>query len=79
MQAEWPTLLSPPARMFRALVGKRASQAAQRRLIQLVVELTREDLGLLLSPSRLEAAVHYIAGALVEANTWAAGSRGVAC
>ena len=62
-------------RMFRALVGKRASQAAQRRMLQVVAELAREDLLPLLPPDRLEPAVHYLAGALVELMVWWIDSR----
>jgi AcrR family transcriptional regulator len=62
-------------RMFRALVGKRASQVAQRRMLQLVADLMRDDLTTLLPPERLEPTVHYFAGALVEVIVWWVDSR----
>jgi AcrR family transcriptional regulator len=57
-------------RMFRALTGKRASQVAVRRLLQLMVELIREDLAPLLPPDRLDPAVHFLSGGLVELLAW---------
>jgi AcrR family transcriptional regulator len=62
-------------RMFRALVGKRSSEAAKRRMLQLVIDLVREDIRTLVASSRLEPSVHFLAGALVELLVWWADSR----
>jgi len=57
-------------RMFRALVGKRSSQVAQTRFLQLVVELTREDLA-----GNGETTVQYVAGAFFQLLIWWVDSR----
>ena len=57
-------------RMFRALVGKRSSQVAQTRFLQLVVELTREDLA-----GMAETTVQYVAGAFFQLLIWWVDSR----
>ena len=57
-------------RMFRALIGRRASQLAIRHLLRVVEELLRSDLAAVLRPERLEAAVHFLAGGLVELLVW---------
>jgi len=62
-------------RMFRALMGKRASQIAQRRLLELLAGLIREDLAPLLEADQLEPAVHFLAGGLIELLVWWVESR----
>src|SRR5205823_2691013 len=57
-------------RMFRALVGKRSSQVAQTRFLQLVVELTREDLA-----GTGETTIQYVAGAFFQLLIWWVDSR----
>lgn len=54
-------------RLFRALIGKRSSQTVQKRFLQLIVEMTEEELaeGLGASAQR-ELTVHFLAGALFQ-------------
>ncbi len=63
-------------RLFRAIVGKRSGQAVLRRFRELIVEMVREDLSAAppSGPAR-EAAVHFIAGALLELLTWWVDTR----
>lgn len=63
-------------RLFLALVGKRSGYVVLRRFRDMVVALVREDLAGLrgAGPSR-DAAVHYIAGGLMELLTWWLESR----
>lgn len=58
-------------RLFRAMVGKHSGHLVQRRFRQLLVDLIREELvGIEPRRPRLDAAVHYIAGALFELLVW---------
>lgn len=57
-------------RMFRALIGKRASQLAIRQMLRLVAELIRSDLAPVVPSRRLEPVVHFLAGGLVELLVW---------
>ncbi len=58
-------------RLFRALIGKRSGQAVQKHFRQVVIDLVRADLaGAVPQGPRLEAAVHYLAGAFVEVVIW---------
>jgi AcrR family transcriptional regulator len=58
-------------RLFRALVGKRSSQAVQKRFLQLIVELTQEELaGKLVDGALREVTVHVLAGALFQLAIW---------
>lgn len=58
-------------RLFLAIVGKRSGHFVQRRFRDLVLALVREDLGgLLPTGPRRDAAVAFVAGALLELLTW---------
>ncbi len=58
-------------RVFRAVVGKHSGHVVQQRFRQLLLELVREDLAALVSTQpRLDAAAHYVAGALFELLIW---------
>jgi AcrR family transcriptional regulator len=64
------------SQLFRAIVGKRAGHAIEKRFRQTVISLVRDDLaehGLAGRP--LEATTHYVAGALVELVTWWVDTR----
>jgi AcrR family transcriptional regulator len=58
-------------RLFRALVGKRSSQTVQKRFLQLIVELTKDELAdkLAEDPQR-EVTVQFLAGALFQLVIW---------
>src|SRR5688572_18028179 len=58
-------------RLFRAIVGKHSGHVVQQRFRQLLLELVREDFAAL-GPAgpRLDAAVHYVAGAFFELLIW---------
>jgi AcrR family transcriptional regulator len=59
------------SRLFRAIIGKRAGHAVEKRFRQTVVSLVRDDLTEHGYAGRaLEVTTHYIAGALVELLTW---------
>ncbi len=62
-------------RMFRALIGKRASQLATRHLLRVVMELIRDDLAPLLPPEKLDPTVHFLGGGLVQLLAWWAETR----
>jgi AcrR family transcriptional regulator len=63
-------------RLFRALVGKRSSQAVQKRFLQLVLELTEEELTPRVRESpRRAATVHFLSGALIQLVVWWLESR----
>jgi len=58
-------------RLAKAMVGKRSGQVMQLRFRQLLIDLVREDLEALTPSSpRLDATVHYVAGALFELLIW---------
>jgi AcrR family transcriptional regulator len=63
-------------KFFRALIGKRSGQTAERRFRLMVTELVREDLTSFVVPGpRFEAVVHYIAGAFFDLLSWWLDSR----
>ena len=58
-------------RLFRALIGKRSSQTVQKRFLQLIVELTEEELADKLGEgAHREVTVHFLAGALFQLAIW---------
>jgi AcrR family transcriptional regulator len=59
-------------RLFRALVGKRSSQVVQRRFQQLVVDLTKEELG---TDASSEPVAQYVAGAFFQLVLWWTDAR----
>jgi AcrR family transcriptional regulator len=64
------------ARLFRAIIGKRAGHAVEKRFRQTVLTLVRDDLAEHGYAGRsLEVTTHYIAGALVELLTWWVDAR----
>jgi AcrR family transcriptional regulator len=63
-------------RLFRALVGKKSGQAVQRRFLEVILELTEEELAQTLDAGvERDATVHYIAGALFQLVIWWVDSR----
>lgn len=63
--------VSENRRLFRALVGKRSALVVQRQFRRTVLDLVKEDLELVSSRRvPLDAAAHYLTGALVEVITW---------
>jgi AcrR family transcriptional regulator len=63
-------------RLFRALVGKRSSQAVQKQFLQVVIDLTEEELARSLGAvTRFDATVHYVAGAFFQLVIWWLESR----
>jgi len=64
------------ARLFRALVGKRAGQVAQKGFRQFVFDLVREDL-LTAFPDdpRVEAVARYVSGGISELLIWSVDGR----
>lgn len=61
--------------VFQAMVGKRSGATVQHRIQSLVIELVREDVKLVLPPSRAKATqreplVRFIAGALFGLLVW---------
>lgn len=61
--------------VFQAMVGKRSGATVQHRIQSLVIELVREDVKLVLPPSRAKATqreplVRFIAGALFGLLAW---------
>src|SRR5215831_18398267 len=58
-------------RIFRALVGKRSSQVVQRRMLELVVDMTAEELREARGGRAVVPAVtHYLSGALFGQLIW---------
>jgi AcrR family transcriptional regulator len=58
-------------RLFRALVGKRSNQTVQKRFLQLIVELTEEELADKLGEgAHREVTAHFLAGALFQLTIW---------
>jgi AcrR family transcriptional regulator len=57
-------------RVYRALLGKRSSQAVVKRLTQVVIDLLDEDVAVIPRGPRRDAAARYIAGAFVELLIW---------
>lgn len=59
-------------RLFRAFVGKRSGQTVQKQFRRMLLELVKEDLAHMPVGGDLprEAAVHYLAGGLLELLTW---------
>jgi AcrR family transcriptional regulator len=57
-------------RMFRALIGKRASQLATRQMLRVIADLIREDLASSLPGEKLEPIVQFLAGGLIELLVW---------
>jgi AcrR family transcriptional regulator len=58
-------------RLFRAIIGKRSGHVVQQRFRRLLIDLVREDLaGLAPAGPRLDATVHYVAGAFFELLIW---------
>jgi AcrR family transcriptional regulator len=58
-------------RLFRALIGKRSSEAVQRQFLQVIVDMTRDELADgHKSGIALEAAVQYVSGALFQLVVW---------
>jgi AcrR family transcriptional regulator len=58
-------------RLFRALVGKRSSQTVQKRFLQLIIELTKEELAeQVADDSQRELTVQFLAGALFRLVIW---------
>jgi AcrR family transcriptional regulator len=58
-------------RLFRALIGKRSSQAVQKRFLQVIVELTQEELaGKLAEGALRDVTVQLLAGALFQLGIW---------
>src|SRR5438105_10896619 len=58
-------------RLFRAIMGKRSGHVVQQRFRQMVVRLVKEDFTACAPAGwRRDAAVHYVAGALVDLLTW---------
>jgi AcrR family transcriptional regulator len=53
-------------RLFRALVDKRSSLSVQRRFLQLVMELAREDLAGIAKGDALDALATYLSGAFFQ-------------
>jgi AcrR family transcriptional regulator len=63
-------------RLFRALVGKRSSQTVQKRFLQLIIELTEEELPRQLrNAAEREPTVHFLSGALLQLVIWWLESR----
>jgi len=63
-------------RVFRALIGRRASHLVQARLRALVLELVRDDLDARLpAGARREAAAAFLGGALFELLIWSLEAR----
>jgi AcrR family transcriptional regulator len=57
--------------LLAVLVGIKSGQLAQRSFRQLVVDLVREDLSAVAKAStRLDASVHFLAGAFLETLAW---------
>lgn len=64
------------ARLFRALVGKRAGQVAQKGFRQFVFELVREDLlAAFPGDSSVEAAARYVGGGISDLLIWSIDRR----
>jgi AcrR family transcriptional regulator len=62
--------------LFRAIIGKRAGHAIEKRFRQTVISLVRDDLGEHgLAGRPLEVTTFYVAGALVELLTWWVDAR----
>jgi AcrR family transcriptional regulator len=57
-------------RVYRALLGKRSSQAVVERLTQVVIDLLEEGVAVIPKGPRRDAGVRYIAGAFVELLIW---------
>lgn len=63
-------------RLFRAVIGRKSGFLIQRRFRRLLIELVREDLAPLAPAGpRLDAIVHYVAGAFFELLVWWIDSR----
>jgi AcrR family transcriptional regulator len=63
-------------RLFRAIIGKRSGLQVHKRFRELVTALVREDLSTLPIPrARMEATVHYLAGAFLELLIWWVDAR----
>lgn len=63
-------------RLFRAVIGRRSGYVIQQRFRRLVIELVREDLAFVAPAGpRLDATVHYVAGALFELLIWWVDTR----
>jgi AcrR family transcriptional regulator len=64
------------SRLFRAIIGKRAGHAVEKRFRQTVSSLVRDDLDDHGFAGRsLDVTTHYVAGALVELLTWWVDTR----
>jgi AcrR family transcriptional regulator len=67
---------SEHAQLFRAIIGKRAGHAIEKRFRQTVIALVRDDLAEHGYAGRpLEVTTQYVAGALVGLLTWWADAR----
>jgi AcrR family transcriptional regulator len=64
------------SQLFRAIIGKRAGHAIEKRFRQTVISLVRDDLAEHGFAGRaLEVTTYYVAGALVELLTWWVDTR----
>jgi AcrR family transcriptional regulator len=63
-------------RIFRALIGKRAGQLAQKGFREFVLTLVREDLSAaFLGTANLEPAARYVSGGICEVLIWSVDAR----
>jgi AcrR family transcriptional regulator len=63
-------------RLFRAVIGKKSGHVIQQRFRRLLIGLIQEDLATLVPAGpRLDATVHYIAGAFSELLIWWVDAR----